>query len=112
MRQSAAAASPSLFEFTALFISFCLRPLAPTRKLQNRNEFPPGKPNKRNRLFPLGSFEGNILWDAYKRLGTFIPGSWRIAARKTSLQSFLFGALNTFSDKKISQFSRLIPGPS
>ena len=64
MRQlSAAAASPTLFEFAVLFISFCLRPLLPTRKLQNRHEFPPGKPNKRNRLFPLGSFESNILWN-------------------------------------------------
>ena len=100
MRQSAAAASPTLFEFAVLFISFCLRPLLPTRKLQNkqnRNELPPGKPNKRNRLFPLGSFESNILWNTTcfraRRLGTFIPGSWRIAARITSLQYFLFGAL-------------------
>ena len=89
--------SPTLFEFAVLFISFCLRPLTPTRKLQNRNKFPPGKP-KRNRLFPLGSFESNILWNtAYFRarhLGTFIPGSWWIAARITLLQYFLFSTLN------------------
>ena len=75
MWQSAAAASPTLFEFAVLFISFCPRPLLPTRKLQNRNEFPPGKPNKRNRLFLLGSFESNILWNTTyfgaRRLGTF-----------------------------------------
>ena len=112
MRQSAAAASPTLFEFAVLFISFCLRPLLPTRKLQNRNEFPPGKPNKRNRLFPLGSFESNKLWNTTyfraRRLGTFIPGSWRIAARIMSLQYFLFGALTR---KKIPLLTAL-PGSS
>ena len=112
MRQSAAAASLTLFEFAVLFISFCLRPLLPTRKLQNRNEFPPGKPNKRNRLFPLGSFESNILWNTTYfracRLGTFIPGSWRIAARIMLLQYFLFGALTR---KKIPLLTAL-PGSS
>ena len=96
-------ASPTLFKFAVLLISFCLMPLAPTRKLQNRNEFAPGKPNKRNRLFPLGCFESNMLWNAKyfraRRLGTFIPGSWRIAARITSLQYFLF-ALNKFSEER------------
>ena len=114
MWQSAAAASPTLFEFAVLFISFCLRPLLPTRKLQNRNEFPPGKPNKRNRLFLLGSFESNIslLWNTTyfgaRPLVTFIPGSWRIAARITSLQYFLFGALTR---KKIPLLTAL-PGSS
>ena len=92
MRQSAAAASPTLFEFAVLFISFCLGPLTPTRKLQNRNEFPPGKPNKRNRLFSLGSFKSNILWNATyfraRHLGTFIPGSWRIHVAVLSFQHF------------------------
>ena len=82
MQQSAAAANPTLFEFAVLFISFCLRPLAPTRKLQNRNEFPPGKPNKRNRLFPLRSFESNILWNATLELAVWEPflpvlGGWQ-----------------------------------
>ena len=99
-----------------LFISFCLRPLAPTRKLQNRNEFHPGKPNKRNRLFSLGSFESNILWNATyfrtRRLGSFISGSWFIAARIMSLQSFLFGALNKFSEKKISLLTAKVTQPS
>ena len=94
-----------------LFLFF-LRPLLPTRKLQNRNEFPPGKPNKRNRLFLLGSFESNILWNTTyfgaRPLGTFIPGSWRIAARITSLQYFLFGALTR---KKIPLLTAL-PGSS
>ena len=96
-------ASLTLFEFAVLFISFCLMPLAPMRKPQNRNEFAPGKPNKRNRLFPLGCFESNMLWNAKyfraRRLGTFIPGSWRVAARITSLQYFLF-ALNKCSEKR------------
>ena len=112
MWQSAAAASPTLFEFAVLFISFCPRPLLPTRKLQNRNEFPPGKPNKRNRLFLLGSFESNILWNTMyfgaRRLGTFISGSWRIAARITSLQYFLLGALTR---KKIPLLT-VLPGSS
>ena len=112
MRQSAAAASPTLFEFAVLSISFCLRPLLPTRKLQNKNEFPPVKPNKRNRLFPLGSFESNILWNTTyfraRRLGTFIPGSWRIAARITSLQYFLFGALT----RKKTPLLTALPGSS
>ena len=116
MQQSAAAASPTLFEFAVLFISFCLRPLLPTRKLQNRNEFPPGKPNKRNRLFPLGSFESNILWNTTyfraRRLGTFIPGSWRIAARITSLQYFLFGALTRKMIHLLTYTSLPVPGSS
>ena len=146
MRQSAAAASPRLFEFAVLFISFCLRPLLPTRKLQREtNSFQENRvylgvktcevflcfvtimlvlsftslplcflcstslvkvigfctedePENRTKcLFPLGSFESNILWNptCFRacRLGTFIPGSWRIATRITSLQLFLFGAL-------------------